>query len=123
MICGDKAFRGDKEIKKEIKGLREELEDKTIAFIKGQSDEDIRQHLYDRWVDVIIAEISSMPDAVIKALEDKAERLVSKYSVTFNDIETQIRETSLSLASMIDNLTGNDSDMTGLMEFQKLLKD
>ena len=64
-----------------------------------------------------------MPDAVIKALEDKAERLVSKYSVTFNDIETQIRETSLSLALMIDNLTGNDSDMTGLMEFQKLLKD
>ena len=123
MIAVDEALKADKAIRKEIKDLYAELESKTIRFIQDQSDEDIKSHLYDRWVDVIIAEISSMPDAVIKTLEDKAERLASKYSVTFNDIETQIRETSLSLASMIDDLTGNDSDMTGLREFQKLLKD
>ena len=123
MIAVDNALKADKAIRKEIKDLYAELESKTIHFIQDQSDEDIKAHLYDRWVAVIIAEISSMPDAVVKDLEDKAERLASKYSVTFNDIETQIRETSLSLASMIDDLTGNDSDMTGLREFQKLLKD
>ena len=123
MIAVDNALKADKAIRKEIKDLYAELESKTIRFIQDQSDEDIKAHLYDRWVAVIIAEISSMPGTVIKALEDKAERLVSKYSVTFNDIETQIRKTSLSLASMIDDLTGNEYDMTGLREFQKLLKD
>ena len=123
LISADKAFKADKEIKKEVKALREELEDKTIGFIKGQSDEDIRQHLYDKWIAVLCSEIASMPTSIIKSFEDKTKKLSEKYSVTFSDIENQIRETSLSLASMIDGLTGNDTDMTGLREFQKLLKD
>lgn len=123
LISADKAFKADKEIKKEIKALQEELEDKTIAFTKGQNDDDIKQHLYDKWIAVLCSEIASMPAIIIKGFEDKTKKLSEKYSVTFNDIETQIRETSLSLASMIDDLTGNEYDMTGLREFQKLLKD
>ena len=122
LISADKAFKADKEIKKEVKALREELEDKTIGFIKGQSDEDIRQHLYDKWIAVLCSEIASMPATIIKSFEDKTKKLSEKYSVTYRDIEAQIKETSLSLASMINDLTGNDYDMTGLREFQKILE-
>lgn len=122
LISADKAFKADKEIKKEVKALLEELEDKTIDFIKGQSDEDIRQHLYDKWIAVLCSEIVSMSATIIKGFEDKTKKLSEKYSVTFSDVENQIRETSLSLASMIDDLTGNDCDMTGLREFQKILE-
>ena len=123
LISSDKAFKDDKDIKKEVKNLLEELEANTIDFIKGQSDEDVKQHLYDKWIADLCSTIVSMPSIIIKGFEEKTKKLAGKYSVTFNDIETQIRETSLSLASMIDDLTGNDSDMTGLREFQKLLKD
>ena len=122
LISADKAFKADKEIKKEVKALREELEDKTIAFIKGQNDDDIKQHLYDKWIAVLCSEIASMPATIIKGFEDKTKKLSEKYSVTYSDIEAQIKETSLSLASMINDLTGNDYDMTGLREFQKILE-
>ena len=123
LISADKAFKADKEIKKEVKALQEELEDKTIAFIKGQNDDDIKQHLYDKWIAVLCSEIASMPATIIKGFEDKTKKLSEKYSVTYSDIEAQIKETSLSLASMINDLTGNDYDMTGLKEFQKILED
>lgn len=122
LISAEKAFKADKEIKKEVKSLLEELETKTIAFIKGQSDEDIRQHLYDKWIAVLCSRIASMPATIIKGFEDKAKKLSEKYSVTYSDIEAQIKETSRSLASMINDLTGNDFDMTGLKEFQKILE-
>ena len=59
---------------------------------------------------------------IIKEFEDRVKKLSEKYSVTYSDIEAQIKETSLSLASMINDLTGNDYDMTGLREFQKILE-
>lgn len=123
LISSDKAFKDDKDIKKEVKNLLEELEANTIDFIKGQSDEDVKQHLYDKWIADLCSTIVSMPSIIIKGFEEKTKKLAGKYSMTFNDIEAQIRETSLSLASMIDDLTGNEYDMTGLREFQKLLKD
>lgn len=123
LIKADKAFKLDKEIKKEIKALQQKLEDETINFIKNQSDEDVLKHLADKWVKGLCKDIASMPNAVIKDLESKVKHLSEKYSVTFMDIESEIKATSSALSAMIDDLTGSDFDMAGLKELQKLLKD
>ena len=123
LIKVDKAFKRDGEIEKEVKELLRQLEDKTINFIKSQSNEDVLKHLADKWIKGLCEEISSMPNTVVKALESKVKKLSEKYSVTFTDIESEIATTSSALSSMIDDLTGSDFDMAGLEELKKLLKD
>ncbi|MBR1919889.1 MAG: type I restriction-modification system subunit M [Spirochaetales bacterium] len=123
LIEVDKAFKEDKEIKKKLKTLTQELEDKTINFIKNQSDDDVEKHLSDKWVSGLCSRIESMPSVMVKELEDKIKRMSEKYSVTYSDIEAQIADSSSALALMIDELCGSDSDMAGLKEFQKSLKD
>ena len=62
-----------------------------------------------------------MPEAIVKELVSKVEYLANKYEVTFDDVETQIRETEKELSAMLDGLVGNEFDMQGLKEFKKLL--
>lgn len=66
--------------------------------------------------------IYKLPDTVINGLVSKIQELQSKYETTYFDVETEIKETEHLLASMIDDLVGNEFDMKGLSEFQSLLK-
>lgn len=49
------------------------------------------------------------------------EKLASKYSTTFSEVEDQISETEKELSEMMDMLTGDDYDMQGLAELKKML--
>ena len=122
LIAADKAFKADKEIKKEIKDLLQKLEDKTKAFIENQSDEEIINHLQDKWIADFYNSLLHQSDEVISKLEAEVKKLADKYSTTFKDIEDQIIESERSLSEMIDKLCGCESDMKGLEEFRKSLR-
>ena len=48
--------------------------------------------------------------------------LTKKYSVTMLDIETEIEESEKEFSAMIDELEGDEFDMLGLKELQKMLR-
>lgn len=47
--------------------------------------------------------------------------LSEKYADTYEDIENEIAKTQNELIKILDELTGSDTDMAGIMEFKKLL--
>ncbi len=66
--------------------------------------------------------LTVIPDSIVSALETKINALTKKYSVTMLDVEKQIAESEAAVATMIDDLEGDEFDMLGLKELQKLLK-
>lgn len=77
--------------------------------------------LYEKWIAPIASAISVLPDSIVSALESKIDTLTKKYSVRMIDIEAEIEESEAALNSMIDDLEGDEFDMLGLKELQKLL--
>lgn len=49
------------------------------------------------------------------------DQLNEKYHETLLDIEQQTSSTEKALSSLLDELTGNDYDISGLKELQKLM--
>ena len=48
--------------------------------------------------------------------------MAEKYAVTYANVAKDIQKAEHSLSEMINDLTGNEFDMQGLTELQKLMK-
>lgn len=110
-----------KGLKKKAKTLDQDLVAKTKAAIESLSDEQCFVLLEKKWIEPIIKSLSAMPDSVISSLCKKLQTLFKKYDETLIDIDEQINQTGLEIAAMIDELTGSEDDMSGLMEFKASL--
>lgn len=122
LIHVDALMTQEKNIKKEIKEKTAALHNKTKEVIEELTFEEARDLLFKKWIAPIISEITVLPDSIVSALESKINALTKKYSVTMLDIESQIEDSEKSLASMIDDLEGDEFDMLGLKELKKMLK-
>ena len=65
---------------------------------------------------------SVLPDSIVSALEGAINALTKKYSVTMLDVESEIEQSEREFADLIDELEGDEFDMLGLKELQKLLR-
>lgn len=65
--------------------------------------------------------IEKLSISAIDQLVKKVDELKKKYDSTLKDIDEEIRETEKALCNMLSELTGNESDMQGIRELQKLL--
>ena len=63
-----------------------------------------------------------MPAQMLRDFMQKIEYLTKKYATTLNDVVNNLKQTEDNLASMMDELTGNEHDMQGLLALQNLLK-
>jgi type I restriction enzyme M protein len=61
-----------------------------------------------------------MPDSVVLDLCTSVKALIDKYATTMVETEQSINETECELNKMLSNLVGNDFDMKGIGEIQKL---
>ena len=113
---------GLKAAKREAKVLSDKLVDDTKVTIESLSDAQVKEMLYLKWIKPLADGIAVLPDSIVSALTNKINTLTKKYSVTLLDVETQIDETEKAFADMIDDLEGDEFDMKGLKELQKLLK-
>lgn len=111
-----------KAAKREAKTLSDKLENDTKTAIENLTDDQVKDMLYLKWIKPLADGIAVLPDSIVSALTNKINTLTKKYSVTLLDVETQIDETEKAFADMIDDLEGNEFDMKGLKELQKLLK-
>ena len=111
----------EKQLKSKIKSQSAELQTMTKNVIENLSDDEIRKLLDEKWIEPLLASIHSIPTTIIVELITKIESLAEKYKTTFSEIEDELRETEVSLASMMKDLTGSNHDLKGLEEFMSLL--
>lgn len=115
-------IKEEKELKSAIKKESGLLEGKTKDTIENLSDEQVVELLKVKWIQPLVQNLMKLPDSIVNELISKLDILAKKYETTFAEIETQIADTEAKLSSMIDELVGSESDMLGLREFKKLLR-
>ena len=111
----------ERSLKTAIKRETAALEEASKTAIESLSDEQAEDLLLRKWILPLVSNVNKIPEDMLTTLISHISSLASKYSTTFEDTETQIFDAESSLCSMIDDLTGDDFDMSGLMEFKKLL--
>ena len=117
----DALVNEEKSLKKDIKENTASLQITTKKTIESLSEEDALALLSKKWIEPMVTEISALPLRIVDTLTAKLEALAKKYQTTFEDVEKEIADTEASLTAMIDQLTGSDFDMQGLLELKKLL--
>lgn len=117
----DTLVNEEKSLKKNIKDNTASLQITTKKTIESLSEEDALALLSKKWIEPMVTEISALPLRIVDTLTAKLEALAKKYQTTFEDVEKEIADTEASLTAMIDQLTGSDFDMQGLLELKKLL--
>lgn len=105
--------------KKQVAKDKLALEKKTIQTIEGLDMKNIQMFLELKWILPICSAIEALPDAVIQHLADAISGLNEKYAVTYNDIEQGIEESENNLATLIDQLTGDEFAISGLSNLIK----
>lgn len=117
----EKLNNEEKKLKSEIKQGEDELHLETKAKIESLSEEEVNNLLHKKWSSPIYNGILDLSDDMLKAFTKDVEALSTKYAVTMDDLEKEIKETEKSLASMLSELTGSEKDMEGINELIKLL--
>lgn len=117
----DALVNEEKSLKRDIKDKTASLQISTKKTIESLSEEDALALLSKKWIDPMVTEISALPLRIVDILTAKLEALAKKYQTTFEDVEKEIADTEASLTAMIDQLTGSEFDMQGLLELKKLL--
>ena len=77
--------------------------------------------LHEKWSRPIVNGILDLSNNMLKIFTKNIEALSTKYEITMDDLEKEIKETEKSLAAMLSELTGSERDMEGINEFIKLL--
>lgn len=117
----DALVNEEKSLKRDIKDKTASLQITTKKTIESLSEEDALALLSRKWIEPMVTEISALPLRIVDILTAKLEALAKKYQTTFEDVEKEIADTEASLTAMIDQLTGSEFDMQGLLELKKLL--
>ena len=117
----DNLIKMEKSLKVQIKSSSAMLHAKTKETIENLTDQQINELLQKKWIEPLVENLDKLLDALIDALVKKLQVLEDKYSTTYSEIQSEIRQTEHDLASMIDELEGNEFDMKGLKCFQALL--
>ncbi len=111
----------EKELKKKIKTGNESLVLATKAAIEEMSDDQARDLLREKWITPIVSKLHGLSESIVSTLIAKLEELAKKYETTFEEVDSEIRETEKALCDMMNDLTGNEFDMKGIAELKKLL--
>ena len=117
----ERLSKEEKDLKKEIKSETAKLHMLTKETIENLTDSKVCELLDKKWIGNLLESINKLPDTIVDNLVSKIQALVSKYKTTYFELEKEIKETEIKLASMIDELEGNEYDMKGLSEFKALL--
>jgi len=112
----------EKQLKSEIKSDAQALHLLTKATIEALDDAQVLELLEAKWVEPIVNAIFALPNEVIEHLTDVVQALADKYAVTYTETTHKLTQAEHALANLIDDLTGDDFDMQGLVQFQTLLK-
>ncbi len=117
------------ELKKEEKTLKAQIKKNAAALhmlakktIESLTDEQATELLRKKWITPLTAALNKIPEDIVSGLIARVRALKKKYATTYAEVAGEIAETKSALASLIDELTGDEYDMKGLAEFKSLLR-
>lgn len=111
----------EKELKSGVKKETEVLHLKTKEVIESLNGDQVRTLLQKKWVQPICDGIDALPEELLSDFAKQIQALTEKYDDTLEDIENEIQETERNLANMLSELTGDEFDMAGIRQLQKML--
>lgn len=111
----------EKGLKSDVKKETEALHLKTKNVIESLDDDQVRTLLQKKWIQPICDGIDALPETLLADFAKQVQALADKYADTLEDIENEIQETEKSLSAMISELTGDEFDMAGIRQLQKML--
>lgn len=117
----DTLNKEEKSLKKSLKADEIALHLRTKELIETMPYDQVHTLLQKKWIDPMYEDIISLSQQVMDTLEKNIRALVKKYDHTYGEIEEEITQTEAALADMLSELTGSETDMEGIQEFQRLL--
>lgn len=111
----------EKSLKSDVKSAVDNLQNKTKVQIEQLSNAQVYMLLEKKWITPFIEQMQSLTQELVNELVQKIEQLSQKYDETLSDIDNEIKEAEFTLASMLQDLEGNEFDMSGIQELIKLL--
>lgn len=112
-----------KELKKTLKKQTDELLLKTKETIECLSDEQVKMLLKIKWIKPLVEKTKAISEEIVNSFVAKLIALKKKYETTFVEVEEKLDKTEVEVNKMLSMLCGNEYDMQGIKEFQKLLKE
>jgi len=112
----------ERAVKKTLKTDAATLHLRTKTTIENLSDEQAQELLERKWIHPLVTALQHLPVMMMDELTTKVLALVEKYSTTYSEVVEQIQEAESTLASLMDDLVGNEFDTKGLNAFKSLLK-
>ena len=97
------------------------MEEKTMSKIQSLTNEEVKLLLEQKWITPLCDSLDTVTESVIDNFSSALSKMLDKYSDTLTSIEKDIQETQDSLFNLMKELTGNEFDIKGLYELQKLL--
>ncbi len=97
-----------------MKTIETGLEDKAKEKIEVLSEEEIYELLEKKWVSPIISAIDKIGEGVLTQFVASFVELEKKYANPLAELSESIEETSGVLKTSLDELVGNDVDMTAI---------
>lgn len=115
------AMEQENAMKRDIKARSAALHEKTKRLIEGMELEQAKAVLEEKWITPIVSGIMALPENLINGFIARLVALQQKYAVTFATVGEHIEATESDVSSYVSKLRGDDYDMAGLAELQKLL--
>lgn len=111
----------ERTLKSEVREDAAALHLLTKKTIEGLDDTQVNELLELKWIWPLNHALHSLPSQKLDTFTAKLQALVEKYQVTYADNASEIQQAQTELASMIDDLDGNEFDLEGLSELKALL--
>jgi type I restriction system adenine methylase (hsdM) len=109
-------------LKSNLKNKKEELHIKTKELIESLDEETSLNLLYKKWIAPLVISLDELGQNVLAMLEEKIRVMHKKYAKTFIEIEEDLNKTQEEFISLSNKLDGNEKDIAGIKELQKLLE-
>ena len=111
-----------KNIKKEIKELQENLNEKVISKYNSLESKECKNIIvYDKWFCSIEEKFTNCINNIITNLSSNIIKLEEEYECTLEGINEQIKEKEKDLSILLKNLVGDNDDIKAFNEFVKEL--
>ena len=111
-----------KEINCELKALNALLIEHTCQRIESLTDDEAYKLLGNKWIVPLCTKVFALPDELLNAVENDANRLIKRYADTLLNVGKEIDKAEKELADLLGELTGDEADMQAIQELQKLLQ-
>lgn len=115
------AIAKEKALRKKVKTIASELDEKAEKKIKSLNPDEVNNLLIRKWIVPSTDAINNAGNAVVSDFLSGFKLLKKKYSNPLSDISTAIEEVDSKLTASLKTLVGNDTDMEAVKMLLEVL--